>query len=173
MGLLRDAVAPLAGLVIALALGLASRSLDQFAQGDQLGPGFWPRLVLAALGLTCLAKLVTEWRRARGDGPREAGSGADDSPEISRPRLAAAMLLVVLYVGATPWIGFALATAAFVVAFMWLCGSRSALALGGNAALGTAVLLYVFLKLVYLPLPKGAGAFEDLTLAIYRGLGIL
>ena len=173
MGLVRDAVAPVAGLLIAVALGVASRGLDEFARGDQLGPGFWPRLVLAGLGLACLAKLVAEWWRARRDGRGAAAGPTELDAEISRPRLAAGMLLIVLYVTATPWIGFALATAAFIVAFMWLCGTRSLVALGANAVLGTAGLLYLFIKLVYLPFPKGEGPFEGLTLALYRGLRIL
>jgi hypothetical protein len=37
---------------------------------------------------------------------------------------------------------------------------------------GTVILLYVFVKLVYLPLPKGAGPLEGLTIALYRALGI-
>ena len=41
-----------------------------------------------------------------------------------------------------------------------------------TALLGTVVLLYIFIKLVYLPFPKGDGPFERLTLSLYRALGI-
>ena len=34
------------------------------------------------------------------------------------------------------------------------------------------VVLYVFVKVVYLPLPKGVGIFEELTVTLYRLLGI-
>lgn len=175
MGFVRGAVAPLAGLLITLALVVASRGLDAVARGDQLGPGFWPRLVLGGLGLACLAKLAAEWRRAAlGERlPDAAARALEPAPEISRWRLGAAMLLIVLYVVATPWIGFPLATAGFIVGFMRLCGTRARLAIGANALIGTVALLYLFIKLVYLPLPKGEGPFEGLTLALYRGLGIL
>src|SRR6185295_3516193 len=124
----------------------------------QLGPGFWPRLVLAGLGLACLGKLVSEWRR------RAAAAAAETRDEISRSRLAAGIALIVLYVLVTPAAGFALATAVFIAAFMALAGARSPLAIAANAIGGTVVLLYVFVKLVYLPLPKGAGGMETLTL---------
>ena len=160
-------VAPLAGVALAAGLYLASRGLDEIAREGQLGPAFWPRLVLAGLALVCLLKAVAEWRRGT-----PASDDTEPAGEISRPRLAAGIALVVLYVLATPWLGFMLATAAFIVAFMVLAGARSPLVVATNAVLGTVVLLYTFVKIVYLPLPKGEGAFEALTLAVYRALRI-
>jgi len=91
---------------------------------------------------------------------------------MSRRKLAVGIALIVLYVLATPVVGFPLATVAFIVAFMGLCGTRSVAALGANALIGTVLLLYLFIKLVYLPLPKGEGPFEAVSLALYRALGI-
>jgi hypothetical protein len=42
--------------------------------------------------------------------------------------------------------------------------------IAGNVVVGTVLLLYVFIKFVYLPLPKGDGLFESFTLALYRAL---
>jgi putative tricarboxylic transport membrane protein len=80
--------------------------------------------------------------------------------------------LIVLYVLVTPWAGFAVTTVAFIAAFMTLAGARSPVSIGANAVLGTVVLLYAFVKVVYLPLPKGEGGFEALTLLVYRALRI-
>jgi len=163
--------APLGGLAVALALLLATRGLDQVVPGDQLGPGFWPRLVLLGLGAVCLARLVDAARR----GARAAPAGRDDAsaaPPISWPKLAAAIALILLYVLATPVVGFPLTTLGFIAGFMWLCGTRSLVAITANVLLGTAGLLYLFVKAVYLPLPKGDGPFEALTLALYRALHI-
>lgn len=159
------AVAPLLGVVVAGALLAASRGLDSVAAPGQLGPVFWPRLVLAGLIVACLAKAVEEARAP-------AQPRAEVGPPLSRGRLAAAVALIVLYVLLAPMLGFPLTTTAFIVAFMALGGTRSPLALGLNAAGGTLALLYVFVKLVYLPLPKGDGPFEALTLALYRALRI-
>ena len=76
------------------------------------------------------------------------------------------------FVLAAPWIGFMLATTAFIAAFMVLAGARAPVTIAANAVVGTAVLLYTFVRLVYLPLPKGEGAFETLTIAVYRALRI-
>ena len=162
----RRVVAPLAGVALAMALYPGTWGLDAIARG--LGPGFWPRLALIGLALACLAKFVEEWRRARAGTVVAAGGGV--RPPISQAKLAAGIGLIVLYVLLTPLIGFALVTAFFIAAFMALCGTRSVRGLAANVVVGTVGLLYLFVKLVYLPLPKGDGPFETLTLALYRAL---
>jgi hypothetical protein len=155
-------IAPLLGTVVASALYPGTWGLDAVARGP-LGPGFWPRLALIGLVLACLAKLVEEWRRGR-------ASDAVSRPPFSRVKLAGGIGAVVLYVLLAPLVGFAIVTALFIAGFMALCGTRSVAALAASASIGTVSLLYVFVKLVYLPLPKGDGPFETLTLALYRAL---
>ncbi len=174
----RRALGPFLGVVLAIALYWQSHALDAVAQEDQLGPGFWPRLVLTGLGLACAAKTMQALlRRPRRRPRQEPGAVVDldpgQLPGMSSRILTAAVVLVVLYVVATPWLGFPLATAAFIVAFMTVAGARSVLSIATSAVVGSGSLLYLFVKLVYLPLPKGAGPFEAITLALYRGLGIL
>ena len=152
---------PLFGIVLALALYPGTWGLDAVARGP-LGPGFWPRLALIGLSLGCLAKFVEEWRRDAGE--------TIARPPISRAKLAAGIGAVILYVLLAPWLGFAIVTALLIAGFMALCGTRSIASLVASAGLGTVCLLYVFVKLVYLPLPKGDGPFEALTLALYRAL---
>jgi putative tricarboxylic transport membrane protein len=160
-------LAPLGGLAAALALLTATAGLDQVAREGQLGPAFWPRLVLAGLALVCALRLAAIWRRGtRPAAPVPAAS------LLARGRLAAAIGLILLYVLAVPLLGFPLTTAAFIAAFMRLGGPRPAASLATAAVGGTIALLYVFVKLVYLPLPKGAGALESATVALYRALGI-
>ncbi|HSE92971.1 MAG TPA: tripartite tricarboxylate transporter TctB family protein [Methylomirabilota bacterium] len=169
MAALARAAAPLAGLSAALALLAVTRGLDDVAREGQLGPGFWPRLVLAGLAVTCAARLVLAWWAGA---TRDAGSDAGAMALPSRLRLAAAVALILLYVVAAPVIGFPLATAAFVAGFMTVSGARSPGGAAVAAVGGTVGLLYLFVKVVYLPLPKGAGPFEAVTLALYRALGI-
>jgi hypothetical protein len=158
-------IAPLLGVVVAGALLPWTWGLDVMARG--LGPGFWPRAALIGLGLACVAKLVEEVQRGRAGtlvAPR------DTSAPISRGTLAGGIALIVGYVLLTPHAGFALTTALFIAAFLLLCGARSVPGIVANVAIGTVGLLYLFVKLVYLPLPKGDGPFEALTLGLYRAL---
>lgn len=160
---------PLGGVVAAAALFAGTRGLDDVAQGGQLGPAFWPRLTLIGLALACAAKAIEEWRRP------EVGPTLDDAAppaDVSRGRLFVAVALLVLYAAAIPMLGFMLATAAFTVAFMWRAGARSIAGVVTATVLVTVGLLYVFVRVVYLPLPKGQGPFEGITIAVYRLLGI-
>jgi hypothetical protein len=158
------AAAPLLGVIVAAALYPATRSLDDVAREGSLGPGFWPRLALLGLALACVAKAVQEGRGA-------ARTDSDREP-ISVRTLATAIALVVLYAALAPVLGFPMTTAAFIVAFMMLAGVRSVAGLAASAVVGTIGLIYVFVKIVYLPLPKGDGPFEALTIALYRALRV-
>jgi|SRR5262245_15529087 len=167
-----QALAPLLGLLAAAVLYWHTRGLDQVVSGAQLGPGFWPRLVLIGLGLACLAKLWRALPAARGPGGAAMGPGEEPRPPLERARLTAAIAAILLYVLAAPTLGFPLATLVFMAAFLRLCGMRSPAGIAAIALLGTVGLLYLFVKLVYLPLPKGDGPLEALTLAVYRTLRI-
>jgi putative tricarboxylic transport membrane protein len=164
----RARVAALLAAVLGSALLFASTwPLDAMVPRGQLGPGFWPRLVLIGLALACLLKVREE---------RRAGSGDTASsvllPRASIARLALGMACIFGYVIAAPRLGFALASAAFIVAFMVVAGARRVRGIAATALLGTVILLYTFIKLVYLPFPKGDGPFERVSLALYRALGI-
>jgi hypothetical protein len=164
---LRRVAAPLLGLLLAGGLFVQAAGLDAVAGPGQLGPGFWPRLTLVGLGLACLGKLVQAWRSSAARAEPDGGA-----PALARGMLALAIAALLAYVAVLPFIGFPLATAGFVVAFMSLGGARSRTGIAATAVAGTVVLLYVFVKLVYLPLPKGDGPFEALTVALYRALRI-
>jgi hypothetical protein len=166
---LRRLAPPLAGIAVGLALIPGTWTLDRVARGGQLGPGFWPRLVLAGFVLACAARAVAAWREGRRAG---AGPGGDVAPPVSPARLALGVALVLGYVAAAPLLGFPAATAAFLAAFMPLAGARRPGGVALAAAAGTIGLCYLFVKVVYLPLPKGAGPFEAATIALYRALGI-
>jgi hypothetical protein len=157
-------VAPLLGAGAAAAFLPSTWALDGLAREGQLGPGFWPRLALIGLGLACAAKAWEAWR----DRPR-SGPGTETTRLAAGP-LATSIALVVGYVALAPILGFPLATGAFIALFARLAGLRSWKALAANVLLGTVGLLYVFVKVVYLPLPKGDGPFEAMTLALYRAL---
>lgn len=166
MGSRARVAALLAAVAGSGALYVSTRTLDAMVPGGQLGPGFWPRLVLIGLAAACLLKLLEERRGTRAPGAARPESG------FSASRLAVGIGCILAYVVAAPLLGFPVATAGFVVAFMIAAGARRATGIAATATLATVGLLYTFLKLVYLPFPKGAGPFEGVTLALYRALGI-
>jgi putative tricarboxylic transport membrane protein len=160
----RAVVLSVAGVGVAAGLWLLSYGFTDVARAGQLGPGFWPRVVLVGLGLACAMQALMAWHRGA---TLAAAPGA-----TAAGRLALAIAALLLYVLATPILGFLLTTVVFIAAFMRLAGARSPIAIAATAALGTLSLVYLFVRVVYLALPKGTGLFEALTIALYRALRI-
>ena len=132
----------------------------------QLGPDFWPRLVLVGLMASCALKILEAVRS------RQPKAAQVPPPPLSRSKLAGGIVLVLGYTALAPLLGFPLTNFLFLLAFMRLAGTRRLVPLLAVAVVGTVALLYLFVKVVYLPLPKGAGVMEDLTLFLYRLLRI-
>jgi putative tricarboxylic transport membrane protein len=136
----------------------------------QLGPAFWPRVILIFLMISCGIKaLEVLFSRSRDSGP----GGGDHLPAVNYPILAVLIALVIGVVAAMPMIGFLLSNLLFLILFMRVAGLRKKLPLFLTSALGTLFLLYLFVKVVYLPLPKGGWFFDDLTIWIYRVLHLI
>lgn len=145
----------------------ADRSIDPPPPG-QLGGAFWPKM--CALGMA-VAGVLKGWEAIRSrERPPEEGAACK---EMDNRKLAWMILLIVAVVPAVDLLGFAIATAAFIWVFLRLAGARGRFLLPLVSLGGTVFLLYLFVKIVYLPLPKGEWFFEDLTLALYRALWIM
>jgi putative tricarboxylic transport membrane protein len=136
----------------------------------QLGPAFWPRVILILLMISCGIKALEVLFSRRRDS--EAGR-RDRLPAVNYPLLAALIGLVIGVVAAMPLIGFLFSNLLFLFLFMWLAGLRKKSTLFLTSTLGTLFLLYLFVKVVYLPLPKGGWFFDDLTIWIYRVLHLI
>ena len=79
---------------------------------------------------------------------------------------------VVLYGVAMIYIGFAFATFLFLVTWFLLGGIGRMLPAVVYSLLGTLATLYLFLKVAYLPLPRGVGYMDSLTVQLYHFLRI-
>jgi putative tricarboxylic transport membrane protein len=134
----------------------------------QLGADFWPKMILIFLMISCVIKFgEIVWNR------HSLGQEAEGRPKMDNIKLTIMIVLLVVTVFAIDYIGFALANFLFMVAFLFLVGVRKIVPLILVSLLGTIGMLYVFVKVVYLPLPRGMGFFEDISLFIYRALFIL
>ena len=69
-------------------------------------------------------------------------------------------------------IGFALATAGFFLVWLPYGGVRRPRVVASVTVIGTVALLYTFVKLTTLPLDRGIGLFDGLTVSLYKLLGI-
>lgn len=139
--------------------------------GDQpFGPTSWPKVAL--IGLV----ICTVWLLLKQLVPGRTTSCAEPNPAdvkgLDRRSVGLALLLITVYGVAAVYLGFAFATLVFLVLWLRLGGFRSFYIALLNSAAITVVLLYVFTLVVYMPLPRGRGIFDLLTIKLYQLLGI-
>ena len=149
-------------------LFVLARNFQYEPQPDHLGPGFWPQLLCAGTFVCALVRVVQKLR-ARVEPVSGAAKAEED--HLRWRRLALALALVVGYVFGTIFLGYILATTLFFAAFVWLGGQRRWYVV----PLGLAVSLmfaFVFLKVVYVSLPSGVGVFDQISVLLYRLIGV-
>jgi putative tricarboxylic transport membrane protein len=152
---------------VAAYLFVLARNFEYEPEAGQLGPGFWPQLLCAGIFVCALVRVAQKLRAE----PVTGAAKADEENHFRWQRLAVALALVVGYVFGTVFLGYILATTLFFIAFVWLGGQRRWYV----APLGLAVSLvfaFVFLKVVYVSLPSGIGVFDQLSVLLYRLIGV-
>lgn len=172
--LTRIKVAGLTGPVMVILVGLlplffltVGDKSQLIIDSSKMGPYSWPRVMLVSLAT---AGLFWGISRLRNSSPNSASSA--DPDQINTVKLVLGILSIVLYGVAIDVIGFALGTFLFLTSWFILGGIRRFLVIAANSALGTGALLYLFLKVAYLPLPRGIGIFDTTTVNLYRLMGI-
>ena len=161
-------------LAIAIYLFILAGNFESASTPGQLGPGFWPRMAALGLAIALIVRMV-QTVRTRNRPIIKVRSDFDefeeDPAELDWLRLAIGIALAIGYVLATMFVGYLIATALFLAAFIWIGGQRRwyvpLIALA--AAL---VLAYVFIGIVFVSLPTGVGIFDTVTVAVYELVGI-
>jgi len=156
---------------LALYLYFLAGRLDDAPIPGQLGPYFWPRAILILLMVSCGIKGI-EILASRKEA-ETAGEASSPLPPVQIPKLVALIAMVIGVVLAMDKIGFLLSNFFFLLVFLHLTGLRHKFLLLLISAGGTVVLIYLFVKVVYLPLPKGMWFFDDVTLFFYRLLAVI
>jgi len=164
-------IGPILIFLLAIFLYVLAGRLDENPMDGQLGAFFWPKAILVLLMAGCGLKVLESFF-AFGKGVAETGLEGPPA-EIKNGKLAAMIVMVIAAVVCVENIGFPIANFLFLLGFMRIAGLKKKLPLFLISFLGTIVLLYLFVKVVYLPLPKGQWFFDDLTVAIYRALRII
>lgn len=155
-------------LAAAVYLFVVALGFKQVGPSDQIGPGFWPQVLCVSIGIGALVRLGQKLRsRER----RVVGDAASEADEVRMSRVALGIALVVGYVIGMLFLGYILATAMFLIAFIYLGGQRKWY-LAPLAIASSLLFAYVFLKVVYIALPSGVGIFDQLTVLLYELLGI-
>lgn len=160
-------LAAVAALVVARGYIAPGVDLEGMARGVT-GPGTWPKVMLYCVAGCALAVFIRNVFAIRVAAAVPAKSeGAYDDTKL----LPGIALLIAYGVGFTE-IGMAWSTLLFLAGWLVLSGLRRPLTVALVSVLGTAAVLYLFVKLCMMPLERGRGAFEAATILLYRLLGI-
>lgn len=139
----------------------------------RVGPDAWPKIVLVLLFVTCV------WQIARITifGAAPAVSSDDELPlaegEGNFTYLALlAIGVTVIYAFVLPTLGFLVATALYIAAIAYVGRYRRVLPLVATSVVAPIVLVFVFMKIVYVALPFGVGPFKALTVVMLKIMGV-
>jgi putative tricarboxylic transport membrane protein len=160
-------------LVLAIWFVVPPGAANALAAGGTVNPASWPRAMLLGIaicaGLLALTNALRYMRAPRGHSAAEHSSSAN---EFDNRKALVGILLLGAYVAAMPVVGFGLATLVFLLIWLPFGGIRKPHVIAGVAVVGTVTLLYSFVKVTTLPLDRGVGVFDGVTVSMYRVLGI-
>jgi hypothetical protein len=129
-----------------------------------MGPTFWPRFLLGSLILLSGIVSVGLIRRIAIE---KAWGESLMTMDRGKVRFFAAIGLSVAYLALLPVLGFIAITPAFMIAFMVLLGEKSKGWILGVSIAMTAIIVVLFTKAMYVPLPRGVWLFREFSLLFY------
>ncbi len=172
----RDNAFTLAMLPICAFLYSLSNKFGGNVSRGGIGPDAWPKaaiLLIVSVSFLELAVYVFKHRREVGAVAQEAAKAEDGEEKTLYPRLLyAGCLLTTGYVAVVEYFGFTLTTYAYLVAFMYIGRYRNHKVIWGSSLIGALVMLFVFVKVVYVSLPEGVAPFNALTWLLYRLMNV-
>lgn len=167
----KAALAYFVGLAIAAYLYHLAGSITYPRRPGQLGPDFWPKIAIGMVAGICLYEIAKAFllgdARAGVQGIAEHLEADDEKGAThSRarfPLLLGGIVLTLGYVVLVPILGFLLSSYFFLILFMYLGGIRNHVAVWGVSTAGMLLFSLVFLKIVYVSLPRGIPPFDQVT----------
>ena len=179
MGARAKLVETLPYLVVLAGAGLLWRVADTFQHTPtpgQIGPDFWPKILLALMAACCLYEILRRlFSRGDREAPRADGFEAEAAAlEITEDHpwlVVAAMVASVLYLYSLDWIGFFVASLIYVCVLEWLGGVRRVTTLVTTTIAITLFFTFMFSTVIYVALPHGRGVFQTISLNVLKLLG--
>jgi putative tricarboxylic transport membrane protein len=175
-------------LVGAAAAGLyyVASNFEFHRRAGTLGPDFWPKAILILAIAVCVYEVVRIAFSRRGgeavggvledmveeSAEAQADFGAVVFAERHPLLLVIGMAATLGYVALVQTLGFFLSTALYLAGFLALGGYRRWGVLAATSVLGALILMFIFMKLVYVSLPIGVAPFSEVTLLLMKLMAI-
>ena len=160
-------VESIAWMVFAVAAFAVTFSFDGPLPTYEFGAAMWPRLVAVGIFVAAGILLWTRLSDATEPGDLPADERDTDTPPETEPKVTiktvAIFLVPIVYVAAIHKLGFLLATPFFLFGYMYFLGVRKWRTLFGVTIGFYATVVLIFVKVIFTPLPQGAGIFHTLN----------
>ena len=137
-----------------------------------LGPDFWPKLILGLTMATCMYEIAKTLLFHRGKAEDDGAEKKAEAPKRYPGLLIIGTLMTVAYVYFLNILGFILCTLLYLALFMVVGRYRKVWVIAANSVIGTVLFAVIFMKVVYVSLPFGEGPFEQFSLLVFTMLGI-
>ena len=139
----------------------------------RIGPGAWPKMVLALMLITALWGIVAALRSGKAVTEQDAGSEeVVRPPEIHPFRVWIAVGATIVYLLLLPVLGFFLATVVYTCILMFLGEFRRPVPVT-VLSLGTGFFfMFMFMRVVYVALPLGIAPFNEVSYALMAVMGV-
>jgi uncharacterized protein with PQ loop repeat len=146
------------------------------AKPGNLGPDFWPKLLLGLTMVACLYEIIKTAFFLKIAPPKktveEQSAKAESKKKTYPGLLVIGIAMTVAYAYFVTTLGFILCTFSYFVLFMIVGRYRKVWAILANSVVGTLVLVIIFMKIAYVSLPLGQEPFSGVTFFVLRMLGI-
>lgn len=146
------------------------------AKPGNLGPDFWPKLLLGLTVAACLYEIIKTAFFLKMASPTEAtedkSAKAQSKKKTYPGLLVIGIVMTVAYAYFVAILGFIICTFLYFVLFMIVGRYRKIWAILANSVIGTLVLVVIFMKIAYVSLPLGQEPFSGVTFFVLRMLGI-
>lgn len=160
-------------LVMALMLpGYMFKSDQTASSAIGLGPAAWPSTMLLGLAFFSVLWIVRDiWVLARAGRPPTLRF-PDEDEHYHFGKALVGLVMIVAYGWLLPRLGFAVSTTVFIAVWCLFSGLRNLLIVVPVTLIGTIALLWLFMGLALMPLPRGAGVFGEFSIWLLRTTGI-
>lgn len=163
---------PLGLLLLAMILPGHMFESDQKSSEIGLGPAAWPRAMLLGLAVFSALWIARDvWVLGRaGRAPTLRIPREDEHYHFGKALVGLGM--IVAYGWLLPIVGFAVSTAIFIATWCLFGGLRNLMVVVPVTVIGTIALLWLFMGLALMPLPRGVGVFGEFSIWLLRATGI-
>jgi putative tricarboxylic transport membrane protein len=163
---------PLGLLLLALVLPAHMFQSDQTASRIGLGPAAWPRAMLLGMALFSALWIARDIWALSAAGRKSTLSIPVEDTHYHFGKAIIGLIMIIAYGWMLPKIGFATATATFILVWCLFGGLRTMLVVVPVTLIGTIALLWLFMGLALMPLPRGAGVFDNFSIWLLKATGI-